>query len=265
MINTAKFYFQMLLIFAFISFPLYAKTNLNVVTEEWRPYNYTNEKGEITGLATERLKAILDSIDVDYTITSEKWERSVHLARNVPNTLIYTIMRTPERESLFEWICPLIAPIKVYLYKRTNRNDINVNILDDAKNHTISIEKGESYHGFLLSQGFENNKHLQVTLDPYQGARKFFNGQVDMVLQTEAEMSMHLDSFKYTSADVEKVIEVNKESNIQGCIAFDLKADKQLVEKVRNGVLQYNQKHGFDEMHRALEEYSQKHGLDEVK
>jgi polar amino acid transport system substrate-binding protein len=225
--------------------PLFANIKLEVVTEEWRPFNYTNNHGEIAGKATERLKAILDSINVDYQIHSYPWARSMTLAENNENTLIYTILRTKEREAQFQWVCPLIGPVRVNLYKLSQRNDIKINTLEDARNYVTSIEQNESDHEYLLSKGFKNGVNLDVTRDPFAGTRKFFAGRVDLVLQTESEMSENLRHFKRPASDVEKLLEVKKASDAEGCLAFGLKTDKALVDKIRKALVAYNKKHGI--------------------
>ncbi|MDE3270516.1 transporter substrate-binding domain-containing protein [Pseudoalteromonas sp. G4] len=215
------------------------------MTEEWRPFNYTNDNGEITGIATERLKAVLDSINIEYTISSYPWARSMILTSNDENTLIYTILRTKDREDKFQWICPLIGPVKVHLYKLSKRKDININTIEDARNYVTSIEKSESDHEYLLSKGFINGVNLDVTGDPYAGTRKFFAERVDLVLQTEWEMKENLRHFKRPASDVEKIFEVKKPSDAEGCMAFGLKTDKALVDKIRKALKDYNVKHGL--------------------
>ena len=222
-----------------------AAPKINIVTEEWRPFNYTDEQGEITGRATKRVKAILDNAGFDYQIKSYPWARSMVMATNLENTMIYTILKTQEREPLFQWVCPLIGPITVNLYKLTKRDDIRISTLEDAKNYMISIEKGESDHEYLLNQGFQNGEHLYVTSDPYAGARKFFAGRVDLVLQTEWEMAENLTHFQHSEDEVEKVLELKKASDAQGCLAFSLKTDKTIVEKVRQALINYNSKHSL--------------------
>lgn len=216
---------------------------LTVVTEEWRPFNYTNKNGDIDGHATKRLKAVLDSIDANYQIHAYPWKRSMTLALNEENTLIYTILKTKEREPLFQWVCPLIGPVKVNLYKLSGRDDIAINTLSDALNYVISIEKGESDHEYLLSQGFQEGINLDVTGDPFAGARKFFAGRVDLVLQTEWEMAENLRHRGLPELSVTKLLEVSKKSDGEGCIAFGLKTDKAVVDKVRVALAEYNKQH----------------------
>ena len=224
----------------------FANDSLNVVTEEWRPFNYTNESGEITGRATERVKAILKRAGFDdYKINSYPWARSMTLTKNESNTLIYTILKTKEREPLFQWVCPLIGPVRVNLYKLSARDDIKISQLIDAKRYVTSIEQGESDHEYLLAQGFTNDANLDVTADPHAGIRKFFAGRVDLVLQTEWEMAENLRQFNRAPSTVKKVLEVKKESDAQGCLAFGLKTDKAVVNKVQKALAEYNKLHGL--------------------
>ena len=77
---------------------------LNVVTENWPPYNYQSPSGEIHGIATDNVREILALTDLSYQIRVNPWARSLHLAKTKPNTLIYSIYRSAEREPYFQLV-----------------------------------------------------------------------------------------------------------------------------------------------------------------
>ncbi|WP_199922513.1 substrate-binding periplasmic protein [Pseudoalteromonas piratica] len=226
---------------------LYAseKVVISVVTEEWRPFNYTNEKGDIVGRSTAKVKAILDSLNYDYHIRSYPWTRAMDKAKRNENTLIYSIFRTPEREASYQWVCPLIAPVKVYLFHLSKRTDINLASLEDAKQYTTSVGRQARSHEFLLNQGFKEGVNLDVTADPDAEMRTFLAGRVDFLVQTEWEMSESLKASKLNYEAVTRSIEVTSLNERQACMAFSRNTDKRIVAEVQQALEEYNAKYGL--------------------
>ena len=83
---------------------------LEIVTENWRPYNYS-EGGDIKGHSTEILEKVLRRSGIKYKIKVYPWARAYKIAQNRKNVLIYTIMRIPSREYLFKWIILFLVPL----------------------------------------------------------------------------------------------------------------------------------------------------------
>lgn len=217
---------------------------LHVVTEEWLPYNYTNAEGQLVGRSTDKVRAVLSDAGVEYKITSYPWLRSMHLAKTQANTMIYSIYRTPEREKLFQWVCPLMAPVKEYLFALKTRNDIQLNSLDDAKQYVISIVRGSVSEGYLTDAGFKPGLNLDLTSDPSSSPRKLLGGRVDLILHTEYTASERMKELGYDYSMLRKVIEVKEIDNRRACMAFSLKTDKALVKRVQSALDKYNKLHG---------------------
>ena len=90
--------------------------SLTAYTEEWAPYNYS-EGGTVKGIATDVLRAACEEARIDCTIVVMPWARALNTVANTPNTLIFTIARTPARENEFLWVGPLL-PRAVWIYTR---------------------------------------------------------------------------------------------------------------------------------------------------
>ncbi|MDE3273063.1 substrate-binding periplasmic protein [Pseudoalteromonas sp. G4] len=222
-----------------------SKTELSVVTEEWRPFNYTDENGNLVGRSTVKVKAILDGLGYQYQIHSYPWTRAMDMAKTDKNTLIYSIFRTAEREPLYQWVCPLMAPVKVYLFHLKNRKDIKLSSLEDAKNYITSVGRNARSHEFLLEQGFVEGVNLDVTSDPSAELRKFLAGRVDFLVQSEWEMFESLKAGKRSIDDVTRSIEVTNINERQACMAFSKNTDKHIVSEVQIALDKYNKKHGL--------------------
>jgi polar amino acid transport system substrate-binding protein len=138
----------------------WATGEMAVVTEELPPYNMT-ENGKVTGVSTDIVKAVMKEADIDARIQVLPWARAYDQALNRPNVLIYSIVRTPERERLFQWIGS-IAPMKWYLFSLAER-PMHLQSLDDARGHqiaTVNMDVGQRY---LISKGFRPAVELQST------------------------------------------------------------------------------------------------------
>ncbi len=96
-----------------------AEGPVRILTEEFPPYNYT-DGGKVTGLGTEVVEAVLQELGLQGQFQSMPWARAYETASNVPGVLIYSMVRTPEREKLFKWV-GVIAPSDYYLFSLADK------------------------------------------------------------------------------------------------------------------------------------------------
>ncbi|HLA33152.1 MAG TPA: transporter substrate-binding domain-containing protein [Pseudomonas sp.] len=150
---------------------------LRVVTEEYPPYNYT-ENGRLTGLSTEIIQAALAAVQLQGQFQSLPWARAYDIAQNSENVLIYTIVRTPHREALFKWVAPL-APMRRYLFSWAQR-PISLQHLDDAKHYQIGTVNEDVGEQFLVAQGFAKGRNLQSSAQYAFNYEKLKLGRIDL-------------------------------------------------------------------------------------
>lgn len=77
-------------------------------TEEYPPYNFINDQGEIDGISTRLLQEALASIDRPVRFLLVPWARAFSEARLRPGNCVYSTARTAEREPMFQWVGPLV-------------------------------------------------------------------------------------------------------------------------------------------------------------
>lgn len=78
-----------------------------IVTEEWAPYNY-EDNGQLTGMSTEVVRAIMALTGDDFEIDLLPTMRATYALQNRPRTIMYSMFRTPEREPLYKWVGPIV-------------------------------------------------------------------------------------------------------------------------------------------------------------
>ncbi len=148
---------------------------LRIITEDNPPFNFTDEKGTITGQSTEIVRQILKATGSDASIELMPWAQGYELAQTEPGIALYSTTRLPSRESLFKWVGP-IGFDDNYFYTRRG-SDLAINSLDDAKKlKSIAVYKDDSNQVFLSGQGFTN---LDISENDTQCIQKLVNGQVE--------------------------------------------------------------------------------------
>ena len=212
-----------------------AEPPLRIVTEELPPYNMT-QGGRVTGMSTEVVEAVLKEVGMTASIQPMPWARAYELALNESNVLIYSIVRTPERESLFQWI-GAIAPTKWYIYSLADR-PVKLNSLADAHGHQIATVNQDVGEQYLVSKGFRIGEELQSSTKYEHNYRKLKVDHVELWISNELN-ALYLT--RQNGEDPDKVLiqslPLPELSSADGLnMAFSRKTPSQTVEKFRVGL-----------------------------
>lgn len=178
---------------------------LQVVTEEWFPYNY-QEHGEAKGSASEVVKAVLKQAGVPYTIRFLAWARAYHVARTQPNVLIYTIERLPNRESEFKWVRPLGGSSSFWLYRLKSHPLPPIHSLQEAKAYTIGCPSQNGAECTVLTyMGFT---HLEVPPEMSGLIKMFLANRFDLMVGEKQSIAPALLRQRHAPDEVVPVLEV---------------------------------------------------------
>ncbi|OAJ34136.1 substrate-binding periplasmic protein [Piscirickettsia salmonis] len=145
MLNKKIMFLFLLITYIIFPFKHYAE-QMTVMTEEWPPYNYT-KSNKLTGFSTEIVRAIMKRLGVDYKIHVYPGARGELYAKTKPNHLLFSIFRTPARESLYKWIGPL-ASENIYFFKMKDKN-IKATTFDEIINMNYTVMA--NHEGFVLN------------------------------------------------------------------------------------------------------------------
>ena len=216
-----------------LSYQGLAKDSVQVVTENFYPYNYLDENAQIVGQSTELVKQVLNNADVDFSLALYPWTRAMSLASDKPNVLIYTILRTPEREPDFHWICP-VAPKRLHkLFRLQQRPDVVVNSLQDIKNYSIAVTRDTFLHKFMLQLGLIEGQNLQVTADDKVNITLFLAGRVDLLAEFDDSLSRTLIADNPQQSLMTPVFSLPADAYPEYCMALSKATPLELVEKIR--------------------------------
>ena len=217
---------QCLLLFFICMTSTFAQSKLTVVGEVFRPFSF-EENQKKKGMVTE----IVDAILKESKITPSKWIISpwkyvYKYAKDHKNTLLYTIVKNPEREKLFHWIGP-ISDRNFCLYKLKSRTDISIKTWDDLKKYSVaSLEDGAGTkeiedHGILVYK----------TRDLKQSFNMAVNKRADLMGSMDYAMYYFKNSEKL-KGDFVKAFTVNNTSKYY--IALNINTDPGLVRSIKS-------------------------------
>ncbi|MBF0259511.1 MAG: transporter substrate-binding domain-containing protein [Desulfamplus sp.] len=205
---------------------------IKVVTETWEPYNF-EKNGKVTGISTEIVEYSLKKAGISISgnkINIYPWVRAYKMAMEDENILIYTILRTQERENLFKWVGPLIPSEKFYFYKNKSRTDISVSSLDEAKKYQIGVLRGSVHEDFLLRNGFSTTL-IQTVADQELNLKKLLAGRIDFIIDTDSSLEIRTKQMNLPLSEFEKTLFLFENGYY---MAFSKKTSDEIVEKVRN-------------------------------
>lgn len=173
---------------------------LTLVTEEFAPYSYLDH-GKVGGYATEVLEAALAQAGMAYSVQIYPWARAFQMARTQPNVLIYSIVRTPEREAQFHWIAQL-APRSVYLYKLKSRRDIKAHTVDELRRYRIGANRGDAVEEQLHHLGLS----ADLAAQDETSLRKLVVGRLDLMVASERMLENLCQRIQVQCAQLERVM-----------------------------------------------------------
>lgn len=152
---------------------------LVVYTENYPPFNFADDDGTVDGIATAKVRQLLDEAGVDYSLRLLPWARAMHHAQSDDNALIFSLAWTPKREKQFDWLAPL-AEANFYLHARA----------DDMRVFTPEAIKSGAYTGSCVANDLGCEFFLWVGM-PQENIipiHKDLTGDFQMVIARRADL-----------------------------------------------------------------------------
>lgn len=204
-------------------------TRVDVVTTDAPPFNML--EGDIpSGFATEILREMLAQAELEPHIQFLPWPRALLHVKQEPNTIIYTISRTPEREKQFEWIGPF-ARHQGFFYKLSSRTEMKLESLQDVRKYRVATVRGDAQTDLMLQLGIVDPDLLQLVSDGDTTIRLLLAGRVDLVIANEIGIAWRMKLHGLTDAEVERTVMLVDDAGYY--FAVGKGADPALVAKLR--------------------------------
>lgn len=204
-----------------------------IVTEEWAPYSYI-EAGRISGILTDIVRAIMTINQVDYPISILPSMRLTTVLNTEPQTIMYSLFRTKEREPKYQWVGPVLEE-SIYPYRLKGGSRVETT-LDELKSAgEITTRQDGLVPRLLVTEGFQNLE-MRATESP-QLYKMLFSGRAAMIIgDTDLGVRYYLKKLNLDATAVERVpVEIFRSELY---IVFSLDSEASVVEAWRQALNQ---------------------------
>ncbi len=167
----------------------FAQINIKIVSEEFPPLQFQGKdsaEGYVHQYMLETIRRV--RLTQPVVISSYEflpWKRALLKAEKVPNTLLFSLSRTPARESKYYWLGE-VSNYQQSLH-RLKSNPMSAQTIQQAKQQgvSISIQNGSAVSDYLIEQGLQYRTDFHYSMSYQQGIQQLFNGRVDLIALTE--------------------------------------------------------------------------------
>jgi len=158
---------------------------LTYYTEQLPPYNY-QENGTLKGISVDLLESVTEELGAKVNreaVHLVSWTEGYQTALTQPGTVLFSTVRTPEREQSFKWAGPIYTDREV-LFARRDRG-ITLQSPADLKGYRIGVTGGDIAIQQLLDIGVNQNQ-LEPESDVSALIAKLESGEIDLWACPEA-------------------------------------------------------------------------------
>ncbi len=173
--------------------------------DESPPYQFMKD-GEATGFATELLMAGCRRAMLSCEVRIVPWARAYAQASTMPNTVLFSIVRRPDREREFIWLSSVMSE-SVWAFGRADSPSINA--VSQLKNKRIGVVNGGSAAKFLRDAGIPDSA-MDKANSIEANLRKLGARRIDYVIDTEIGLEAEKAKFHipFETAKVLKLYDI---------------------------------------------------------
>lgn len=202
---------------------------LLLVTEHLPPLHYQDASGNLVGDISENVNQLLDRAGLAAQPRVLPWGRAYDTALHRPNTLIYSLLQTPERKSKFHWIVKLRS-LNTFMMTAANRDDLAMASLEEIDDELVGVKRNDVASHFLASRIPKGNLVQQTyTVDT---VRMLLNSRIDMIPINKTQLQFHCRELGCNLQQF-KILFPLKQMEQDIYLAASLGTDSAILERLR--------------------------------
>lgn len=210
-----------------------AKFNeLTFITESGASFNYV-QQGKLQGPAVDLLLAVSARVGNPITLNEIlvlPWARGYRNAQQGPNMVLFSTIRTPQREKTFHWVGPIASESDVIIALKSRQ--IILSKKEDIEQYTTGAVRGDIGEDILNELGVSQKKMALVSHSESLG-KMIIAGRTDLFIFGEAGWRNALLSADIDPANFEIIYRFEPKHFY---FALSQDVDQQLVEQFQQAV-----------------------------
>lgn len=162
---------------------------LNVYAPAYPPMVIQDkESGEISGIASNVVKELVKIAELDIKLQILPWSNAYSKVINGENSLLYPVIRTKEREKLFNWI----GPVNRFHYGIYSLKPVitQYNSIHEFGSSRIGVLRGGVDSSYLKKKEYENiieGNSIELLLN------MLIKGRIEYLMMDDATLLYYLD------------------------------------------------------------------------
>jgi polar amino acid transport system substrate-binding protein len=172
--------------------------SLSIFCEDDKPLQFVGPDHKLTGFGVEVVQEIQKRVGNKDEIKMTLWALGLRELDSRPNTALFSMARTVERDPKYLWVGP-IAERNYGLYVKAD-STLNVTNLEEAKSvRAIGVYHGDVRDQFLTNLGFKNLDRADQNVSNF---KKLMLDRVVMYAGSSADIKSQAESAGYIVSDV---------------------------------------------------------------
>lgn len=202
---------------------------LSLYCEDDKPLQFYDDNKKLTGLTVEVVQEIQRRIGNTDRIQVVPWSRGIDKLNTEPNSFLFTMARTPDREELYQWIGPILL-IEYGLYVKAD-SQIRIQRLEDAKKiGLIGVYRDDIRDQTLSKLGFTNLDRASSVASSF---KKLMIGRIAAYADAKKGVPITASLAGYKASDVKLAYDLFKTSLY---IAVSKSTDPSIVAEWNNAL-----------------------------
>lgn len=211
----------------YLSMQVASAADVIAYADESPPYQFMKD-GAATGFAAELLMAGCRRAKLSCEIRITPWARAYATASKTPDTVLFSIVRRPDREREFLWLGPIMSE-SVWAFGRSDSPPIHS--IAELKSKRIGVVNGGSAAKFLRDAGVPDAA-MDKASSIETNLRKLGARRIDYVVDTE----IGLDAEKAKFSIQFETVKILKLHEITTYYAINARSSPELVVALQEAI-----------------------------
>ncbi|WP_283188225.1 transporter substrate-binding domain-containing protein [Pseudomonas sp. PMCC200344] len=160
---------------SFLTFTAVA-ADLNLLTDNHPPLHF-QQGNQLVGFGVDMVQALAERTGDQVHLQQVPLLRALHVATTEPATGVFTVLRTAEREGLYQWVGPLMD-VETALYSANTQQPVR-SLQDASTQGRIAVPRKWLAYDYLRKQGLNNLYGVET---PEQMMRLARLGRIEFVV-----------------------------------------------------------------------------------
>ncbi|WP_286270415.1 substrate-binding periplasmic protein [Thalassotalea hakodatensis] len=202
---------------------------ITFVTEDLPPLQIENPHTAHSGAMVQLVNELIKELKLDADIVFMPWARAYNIAQNTENIFIFSMLRSNDRESLFQWVGKIYT-IRAHLASLAKK-EITINSIEDAKPYKVGVIRNALAQSYLQQLGFKDNKNIYANPSYKALWSNLLNGNTDLVFTNNIIWGPQVAEAGIDPKDIKLIFEI-KDYASDMYLASSKTTDPILVKKV---------------------------------